>query len=872
MASRNTNKFNLITACLVLAVLLIGCETRKKVIIPNNKVILDTIKVKKVQSTSIYKSTPQQKVNIPTCALYVNFNWEQHELLGTEIMEIKPYGIQPLDSLHLDAKSMEIYNVKQDGLTCSFKSTKTTLEIQLPRSVSPGQSSFLSIQYKAMPDARVSGGSRAISSDKGLYFTNTNRKDVFKPTQIFTQGETESNSCWFPTIDKPNNKSIYTLHITVPDSFTSLSNGTLIAQKDSGNYRIDTWQSKLPMSAYLVMMCIGEYSMVKDNLNKLPVNYYVEPLYEKNAKQIFANTPAMIEYFGNILGVPYPWEKYSQITARDYVSGAMENTSASLFGEFVQKTERELLDNSNDGIVAHELFHQWFGDLVTCESWSHLTLNEGFATFGEHLWLEKSASVEEQELLQYNDLNAYLNFAETFDSPLINFYYGDKEDMFSRITYKKGGRVLHLLRSELGAETFFAGIKYYLTTHAFGSVEVDDLRLAMEKVSGKDLRPFFNQWFLRGSHPNIAFSYARPDSNILQISYKQQNDSTHYIFDLPIQFKCVQNGKSVTQDFRINKNEGELLMDITKLGITDLKSFPIIIADANHTLIGKFTENKSAAEHKRLFTNTGSYTDKMRALNAAYKQGYSKTTDEIFYASLQDPLKHIRNAGLESIEMDSISEKEKLKGYLFNIANTETYKPNLALALYHLAYYKDSSYKSIFIRNTLDSNYGVAANALYALDKIDSTQALEIAEQLLKTTNVRSRLKVEIARLSAKTGKEKYAEFLENAIPTSFGRERVSLTNQMYNWTINNNTDAGYNKLIDILEYYATWDEVDAIKINATTQLNNMIKYLETENGLLKNINKNNLINTIKNKLTTIYAQEKEESILKAYRKKTWIK
>jgi aminopeptidase N len=871
MYNKNPCNSKLLTIVFLLVLITLSCDTRKKSVTPTKRVILDTIHIKKIPKTSIYKHTNTVLFTIPKTTLFVNFDWMAHELIGTAIMEITPFANNKIDTIQLDAKSMEIYTVWQGNNTCQFFANKDYLYIYLPNTLSGNQTSKLTIKYKAKPDSKKVGGSQAIRNDKGLYFTNTDKKDKYKPTQLFTQGETESNSCWFPTIDKPNNKSIFTLHITVPDSFTSLSNGNLIAQKDSATYRIDTWKNEKPMSAYLVMMCIGKYSLQKDFLKTLPVNYYVEPFYEKNAQNIFARTPEMIDYFSNILGVPYPWEKYSQITARDYVSGAMENTSASLFGDFVQKTERELLDNGNDGIVSHELFHQWFGDLVTCESWSHLTLNEGFATFGEHLWLEKAYSNEEQERLKYNDLRAYLKFAELFDTPLINFYYGDKEDMFNSITYKKGGRVLNLLRSELGADIFFKGIQNYLQNNAYGTVEVDDLRIAMEKVSGKDLRYFFNQWFLKGGHPNLEFSYSRPDSNTLQISYIQKNDSAHYIFDLPFQFKCMHEGKSVVQNFRINKLEGELLMDIADLNLIDLKTLPIIIADANHTLVGSFTEQKSVVAHKKVFTSTNSYINKMRALNAVYKAGASATAEEIFYASLQDPLKYIREAGLQSINMTTISNKEKLKSYLFNIANTDNYKPNIAKAISHLSHYKDTLHKDLFLQKCTDSSYAVASSALLALATLDSIGALETAESLMVNTSVRSSLKTAIANLFAHTGDLKYLTFFENAIPTSFGGERNSIINNFYIWSIKNNTNESFKKVISLLEYYATWDEVDNIKINATTQLNNYIKYFETESADPKSIYKSNLIATIKLKLEAIYAQEKEESILKEYRKKTWI-
>ncbi len=861
----NALKYSIII--LALQLFNTSCGIKKTASTKLPVVRMDTIKVNPNSGTNIFRSTPSKLAEIPTCTIYASFNWEAHELLGKVDMQVKPYNKQKLDTLSLDAQSMEIYSVMQDGQPCNFVYKKNNLQIALASPISGLNTSNIQIEYKAMPDKKVLGGSAAIRSDKGLYFTNTNKKDINKPTQLFTQGETESNSCWFPTIDKPGNKSIYTLHITVNNKLTTLSNGELIKQINNGDMRTDVWQCKKPMSAYLVMMAIGEYAMQKDSLGNLPVNYYVEPAYAKSAKAIFNNTPEMIATFSEKLGVPYPWEKYSQITARDYVSGAMENTSASLFGEFVQKTDRELLDNDNDGIVAHELFHQWFGDLVTCESWSNLTLNEGFATFGEHLWMEKKYSKEAQEELQYSDLQAYLRFAKTNDDPLINFYYNKQEDMFNRITYKKGGRVLHLLRSELGADVFFEGLQIYLTKHAYRTAEVDDLRQAFEQASGKDLRPFFNQWFLRGSHPNIVFSYKRPDSNTLQISYVQQNDSANYVFDIPMQIKAFKNGKSVLEKYRINKKEGELIMDITELQITDNKEIPLMVIDADHTYIGTFTELKDAKANELVFVNTTSYTDKMRAMQAVYDKGWSPSVDAVFYSGLQDKLKLIRENALQSIIMDSITDREKLKGYLINIAKTDTYKPNVALALEHLGYYKDNNLKDLFLQNILDSNYNVASSALSAVGIIDTNLALSKAEWLLKNTTVRSRLKTAIANLYMRTGDNKYYDYLRQGIETSFGRERSQLMNALYVWS--NNNKMSYEKVIDQLAYYATWDEVDNIKITGTRLLNSYLEYFKEKATSLNNTKELALL--VEQRLKDIYALEQEESILKEYRKRKWI-
>ncbi len=288
------------------------------------------------------------------------------------------------------------------------------------------------LDYTAKPNLLKVQGSAAINDAKGLYFINPDERVPNKPRQIWTQGETEASSAWFPTIDRPNQKTTAEISMTVLDNYVSLSNGALSnQQKNSDGTRTDTWKMDLPHAPYLFMMAVGDFKIYQDKYNNIPVDYYLEPKYAPYAKDIFGKTPAMMDFYSKTLGVPYPWNKYAQIVCRDYVSGAMENTSATLHGEHVQKTKRELLDDNQEGTIAHELFHQWFGDLVTAESWSNLTMNESFATFGEVIWREHDGGKDRGDKSRFEKLQSYLKSTKNGKSPtLARYHYHDKEDMF----------------------------------------------------------------------------------------------------------------------------------------------------------------------------------------------------------------------------------------------------------------------------------------------------------------------------------------------------------------------------------------------------------------------------------------------------------
>ncbi|MEO6758248.1 MAG: M1 family metallopeptidase, partial [Saprospiraceae bacterium] len=323
----------------------------------------------------------------------ISFDWAKKHALGKATLTLRPW-FYATDIATLDAKNFDIKSVNFDGKTEQLKYdyNNEQLVVHLGKTFTRTEEFKLAITYVAKPDERESiGGSAAITQDKGLYFINADGADPTKPKQIWTQGETESNSFWFPTIDKPNERCTQEMYITVEDKYKTLSNGLLISsKKNADGMRTDYWKMDKPHAPYLFMMAIGEYAVVHDKWRGIDVDYYVEPKYEKDARAIFPNTPDLLEFYSTTLGYPYPWPKFSQVIVRDYVSGAMENTTAVIFGEYVQKTKRELLDDhrTNESVVAHEMFHHWFGDLVTCESWSNLTLNEGFANYSEYLWFE----------------------------------------------------------------------------------------------------------------------------------------------------------------------------------------------------------------------------------------------------------------------------------------------------------------------------------------------------------------------------------------------------------------------------------------------------------------------------------------------------
>ncbi|MGZ3921755.1 MAG: M1 family metallopeptidase, partial [Bacteroidia bacterium] len=463
----------------------------------------------------MYRGANKRSTDIIHTTLRVSFDWQHSRLNGEADIIARPF-YNPNSGIFLNARGMDILSVEvfefpgkgisytepggEVKLNSTYKYSNDSIKIDLGRVFNSNEKFRVKIKYIAKPGELKNGGSQAINDDKGLYFINPKGTDKKKMTQVWTQGETQSNSVWFPTIDSPNEKMTNDIYITVDDKYTTLSNGLLNeSKKNDDGTRTDHWVMDLPHSPYLVMMGVGEFKKVTDaSWNGKEISYYVEKEFEPYAKDIFGNTKEMIEFYSKVLGTPFPWQKYSQIVVRDFVSGAMENTTATLHADFmVYQTAREMLDGKKgEDVISHELFHQWFGDYVTAESWSNLPLNESFATYAEYLWQEYKYGRDAADALSAESRMSYFNTPQNREVDMIRYNYNDKEEMFDQFSYNKGGQILHMLRKYTGDEAFFSSLKLYLERNKFKNAEIHDLRLAFEEITGEDLNWFFNEWFL----------------------------------------------------------------------------------------------------------------------------------------------------------------------------------------------------------------------------------------------------------------------------------------------------------------------------------------------------------------------------------------
>lgn len=675
----------------------------------------------------IYRETPPKINDLIHTKLDVRFDYKKRYMYGKEWVTLKPH-FYPTDTLRLDAKGMDIKTVAvvKDGKNIPLKYSydSLTMAIHLDKVYHNNESYTLYIDYTSKPNGLKVKGSAAINDAKGLYFINPDGTEKDKPIQIWTQGESESSSAWFPTIDKPEQKTTEEISMTVQAKYVTLSNGKLVSKKsNTDGTRTDTWKMDLPHSPYLFMMAIGDFKIYKDKWRDKEVNYYVEAKFAPYAKQIFGKTPEMIEFYSKTLGYDYPWNKYSQIVVRDYVSGAMENTTATLHGEQVQETARELIDayyDESEVDIAHELFHQWFGDLVTCESWSNLTVNESFANFSEMIWAEYKYGKDAGDAHSYQAMQQYLNTPGANAKNLVRFHYADKEDVFDVVTYQKGGRILNMLRNYLGNAAFYKGLNIYLKTNAFKNGEAQQLRLAFEEASGLDLTWYFNQWYYGAGHPVLNISYKWDSTLKTETVYLQQTQDGQ-TFKLPIAIDIYANGKKERHNVWMNNKADTLTFSVA--------SKPDLVnVDGDKVLLDQKTDAKTIDEFAFQYFNAPLYLDRLEAINAAAAHQTDKAAQKVMIAALRDKYFGLRVNAITALNMGNDDIHNAALPVLASLAQTDENTLVRAAAITALGKLKASGNLTIFKQALSSQSYAVDGAALTAISLLEPAEALSLAK------------------------------------------------------------------------------------------------------------------------------------------------
>jgi aminopeptidase N len=699
----------------------------------------DTVFVNKMRDYTDYHGTIDQLHDLIHTKLEVSFDMPQSLLHGKAWVTLTPW-FYATDKLTLDAKGFDLHAIELVGpngnQTLQYEYDTLQVHITLDKEYQAGDQFTVYIDYTAKPDELEEGGSASITSDKGLYFINGDGKDKNKRQEIWTQGETEASSCWFPTIDKPNQNTTQEISITVDSAFVTLSNGILESSTNNKDgTRTDYWVMHKRHAPYLFMMAIGDYAIVKDSWNGMDVHYYVDPKYAPYARNIFKNTLPMLDFYSEEFGVRYPWSKYHQVSVTDFVSGAMENTTAVIFGDFMNRTDREMLDSDGEAIVAHEMVHHWFGDLVTCESWSNLTLNESFASYGEYLWFNHHYGADRADHGVHSERNGYLWGASKKQRSIVDWNYKHREDMFDSHSYNKGSLVLHMLRDLVGPDAFRKALKLYLEDNAYQPAEIHHLRLAFEEVIGKDLNWFFDQWWLQPGHPKLKITYdehTNENGEVNGVTVHLTQNKSHEkapVFILPMNIDIyTQDGQVVRERIFFDQPAQSFTFKVN--GKPNL-----INVDANKTLLCEKEDLKSTDQFVYQYFNAPLWADRREALghsNALIEEAELPKIEKMLTAALDDKYFSLRRYAIDN--MDTIQIQTNLEKIMSLAANDPSSKVRGA-AYKALGKLKSNEAYAALQNGLNDSSYFVITNTLTRMHIRNTADALKAAARFENSTS-----------------------------------------------------------------------------------------------------------------------------------------
>jgi aminopeptidase N len=627
-----------------------------------------------------------------------------------------------IETLVLDAVDLHIEGVKIGRTQQPFDYDGQQLHIHLKQPTQVGERITVAIAYSVQQPQR------------GLYFVQPDAHYPQKPTQVWTQGEDEDSRFWFPCFDYPGQLATSELRVCVPKTYTAISNGELVSTEVKGKQKIYHWLQRQVHPTYLMTLAVGQFAEIKEEWQGKPVTYYVEKGREAQAQLTMGKTPRMIEFFSQYYGVPYAYPKYAQVCVDDFIFGGMENTSTTLLTDRCLLDERAAIDNrSSESLVAHELAHQWFGDLVVIKHWSHAWIKEGMASYAEVMWIDHEYGADDAAYYRLQEARNYFNEdSNRYRRPVVTHVYREAIELYDRHLYEKGACIYHMIRAELGDELFWRAIHTFVQDHAHQTVETIDLLRAIEKATGRNLLFLFDQYVYRGGHPEYKVGYTwDTDHNMAKMTVTQtqvnpkDKDSIKNLFDLkiPIAFGFLRDQQSVEmQSFSVRVHEQEQSFYFS------LPEKPLLISfdQGNHTL-KQVTLEYPLPELKAQLKYDPDPLSRIDAAQALGKKGGLESVNALGIALTQDPFWGVR------VEVAQQLAKIKLDQVL------RVLKPGLkdpearvrrAVVEAMATFKTDESYKAIKPFATKgDPSYYVEAAALQAMGAIAASSLTSKSQQ-----------------------------------------------------------------------------------------------------------------------------------------------
>ena len=645
--------------------------------------------------------------NLQHSKIVLRFDVDQKKVIGdvTHTISILRDGTDKLD---FDSVGLTIESVTVNKTKAKFETKPAKLVVDLPGAEKAGEKFEVEIRYEGKPT-------------KGLYFILPDKDYPNQPKEIWTQGESEDTRYYLPTYDYPNDRLTTETIVTVPSSWITVANGKLISVANAGGgEKTWTWRESLPSSTYLITVVAGEFDELKDSWHGKPVTYYAPKGKGDRLKIDYGRTPEMLTLFSDKLGVEYPWEKYAQSMVDDFVAGGMENSSATTntSASLVNPKLAPEFATGEDGLIAHELGHQWFGDLVTCKDWGDIWLNEGFATFMDYLWIENHYPKDQSEYERWSNAREWFGQEDLYEKPIVRHDFEDSSE-FDGNAYTKGGWVLYMLRQQIGEENFYRGLKHYLDVNRGKNVVTSDLAKAIEEETHVNVDQFFHQWVYGGGAPKFDLSYTYDDAKkqvALTVKQTQTVEGRVGLFRVPVDVEIATASGAKDHPITVSKAEEVFTFE------ADSAPLMVLFDKGGHVL--KSAEfHKDKKEWLYQLKNAEEFSDRADAVEAL-----GKMKDDETAAALGDALRTDKAWGVRATAADELGEigstaagKQLLEGLEAN--NTPWVRNRIATALGGIKKDPDVAAKLVSIAQS-DPSYRTRAGALQALGKLKTANAL----------------------------------------------------------------------------------------------------------------------------------------------------
>ena len=570
---------------------------------------------------------PDRQVDIKHIKLDVVPDFQQQTVSGTTTLRFMPIS-KPLEELKLNAYDLTIGEVRSEDAVAETTNTGRHLLIRFANPIPVGKEAIVHIDHSAEPT-------------RGLYFRTPEMGYPETDTHVWTQGEAHEAQFWFPCFDYPNERSSTEVICHVPTDMTVLSNGRRISESidESGLKRVH-WLQEKPHVNYLICLVAGHLKKLEKQHRGIPLGFYVQPSLFEHAVNSFRDTAGIMKFFESEIGVPFPWEKYDQVTILDFVAGGMENTTLTTL------THRTIFSEATENIRqsrrldAHELAHQWFGDLLTCKDWSQLWLNEGFATYYTHLYEGHKYGHDAMLYGLYNDAKGSVLPRSKDKRPIVFKGYKNAQEQFDFRAYPKGSWVLHMLRSQLGPDLYRQCIRDYISRNELQSVVSDDLRKSFERLSGRTFDRFFDQWVYHAGSPNLKISYRWLSGDRLAkvtVEQTQAVDDHFLLFEFPTSLRFVVGDEVIDFPIQVSQKKEDFFVP--------LPGQPSIVRfDPEYSVLASVDFKKSDDQLMAQLKNRADMMGRLLAVEALGARKTQKSVEELQTTLNQDGFFGVRIA------------------------------------------------------------------------------------------------------------------------------------------------------------------------------------------------------------------------------------